>query len=800
LAYKRYIHKQGKRHGPYYYKNVRDENGNVKSIYMGKAAQKGKKPLKFLIFLLLLSLITISGFYFYKNNYINQLPQGTTTDSFEIDQLLIKVLIKDNEYLEKNIRITNTGNNQIALTLEVSGIEDIVIIKEKEFTLSSKETKTIPINLTSFNEFTTKEPGIYIGKITASTSSYQTQVPVIIEIESQNVLFDMNLNPVALNRQVTAGDATTFEIRVFNLQNSDSSVDMNYFVKDLDGNTVISESENVVVKTQASFFKTLRIPENLKSGEYIFAASSSSEGSVGTASYLFEIEGIKKQETFVKFTAFCKDDRLCLATSAIASLLVLTILIYLYLFAASHISKRAPQKVIEKQVIVEIEKPKQQGFLTKWMENRRKAKDSKERRKLELKKEKLIINNHEEAEKIRKEKEGLRQNKLREKEKTSKEKKRKIHNFFRKLGLVKSEKEIRELEIKKRIDEMNKNKELERRKSQEEKLRVKEERVKQKEDQRRKKQEVERERIDAKKKFQEIKKEVSENVKELIDNGYRALEKDDLRKADKIYSKIRNKYFQYPKEIKLGFSKDVNSFYKLILKHHSEAQKMEEEVEYEEKKRKKEEEERNRKEIGERRILLEEKVARKKELEKERGIEREKIEAEIKEEKREVKEEKGTELGVCRRLLIKCYRALERGNMNKAERLYEKMLFRYTKLPIEQKREIYDNINDFYKNLMHDKKEIGMQDKHLTRELLKHQKEERKISKADMEKRRKGKSNKFAKCHKLLVDAEYALRRGDTNMASELYLKSRDIYVKLDYTEKKDIYKEITDMYNKLRK
>jgi len=46
LAYKRYVHKKGKRHGPYYYKNVRDGNGKVRNIYLGKVTSRGKKSLE----------------------------------------------------------------------------------------------------------------------------------------------------------------------------------------------------------------------------------------------------------------------------------------------------------------------------------------------------------------------------------------------------------------------------------------------------------------------------------------------------------------------------------------------------------------------------------------------------------------------------------------------------------------------------------------------------------------------------------------------------------------------------------
>jgi len=65
LAYKRYVHRNRKRHGPHYYKNVRGEEEKVKSVYLGKVGDKNKKPLKIAIVFLFLLLIIISILFFY---------------------------------------------------------------------------------------------------------------------------------------------------------------------------------------------------------------------------------------------------------------------------------------------------------------------------------------------------------------------------------------------------------------------------------------------------------------------------------------------------------------------------------------------------------------------------------------------------------------------------------------------------------------------------------------------------------------------------------------------------------------
>lgn len=40
MVYKRYIIRDGKKIGPYYYKSVRTSDGRVKSVYIGRAPEK----------------------------------------------------------------------------------------------------------------------------------------------------------------------------------------------------------------------------------------------------------------------------------------------------------------------------------------------------------------------------------------------------------------------------------------------------------------------------------------------------------------------------------------------------------------------------------------------------------------------------------------------------------------------------------------------------------------------------------------------------------------------------------------
>ncbi|MEK6891841.1 MAG: hypothetical protein AABX25_01525 [Nanoarchaeota archaeon] len=62
-----------------------------------------------------------------------------------------------------------------------------------------------------------------------------------------------------------------------------------------------------------------------------------------------------------------------------------------------------------------------------------------------------------------------------------------------------------------------------------------------------------------------------------------------------------------------------------------------------------------------------------------------------------------------------------------------------------------------------------------------------------------GRSRDFEKCFNLLESARKEIIT-NKNRAKELYAKAREIYVGLDYHEKKEIYNELMDLYNELLK
>jgi len=62
-----------------------------------------------------------------------------------------------------------------------------------------------------------------------------------------------------------------------------------------------------------------------------------------------------------------------------------------------------------------------------------------------------------------------------------------------------------------------------------------------------------------------------------------------------------------------------------------------------------------------------------------------------------------------------------------------------------------------------------------------------------------GKSKAFGKCYKALHEAKESISKGNAAKAKKLYLEVRNLYMSMEYHEKKEVYGELMDLYNSLK-
>lgn len=209
---------------------------------------------------------------------------------FEVDNILLKTSIEQGDSLTKNLIVKNLGEE--TLELKVESNTAFISVDKIELSLLRGEAKDLMIHF----DVEDKEPGVYLGKLILS-GNQELEVPIIVEIETKELLFDNNIEiPVEYVRTYPGGKVV-IENKIFNLENINAGrIEVNYIVMDFSGKTILSEKENVAVENQIITTKVASIPEDSKLGDYLAITIVKYGDSVGTSTYFFKV--VKKDSTF----------------------------------------------------------------------------------------------------------------------------------------------------------------------------------------------------------------------------------------------------------------------------------------------------------------------------------------------------------------------------------------------------------------------------------------------------------------------------------------------------------------------
>jgi len=220
-------------------------------------------------------VILVGGFFvlkFWKNE----------ERKFEVDDVLIKISMEENTSLSREILISSYSE----LDFEIKSNVDFLSIGEQEFVLNSGEKKTVNLLF----KIDGIEPGVYLGKMIVSGGEEDLEIPIVVEIETEEILFDSNLNIPVEYSIVYPGDSLVVENLVFNLENIGSkNIKIDYFIKDFNGKTIASASENLAVESNIPLTKVFPLSKDLSVGDYIVITMIKYENSIGTSTYLFKI-------------------------------------------------------------------------------------------------------------------------------------------------------------------------------------------------------------------------------------------------------------------------------------------------------------------------------------------------------------------------------------------------------------------------------------------------------------------------------------------------------------------------------
>jgi hypothetical protein len=205
---------------------------------------------------------------------------------FTVDKELIKVVMRVGETLKVSLGINSTYSGNLNFELSTD-MDEFIIFSQDSFTLDPKEQKQV--FLTFFTSSKT-EPGVYTGKIKVTGGGRTKVIPVILEVETKEVLFDVSLDIPVIYKKVNPGNFVVLQFTLFSLGKVGKvDVTVDYYIKDFEGNVIASYQDIINVEEQVSFTRTIRLPSDIKPGDYVAVAQVKYDYFVGTSSDIFEV-------------------------------------------------------------------------------------------------------------------------------------------------------------------------------------------------------------------------------------------------------------------------------------------------------------------------------------------------------------------------------------------------------------------------------------------------------------------------------------------------------------------------------
>lgn len=266
---------------------------------------------------------------------------SAVSTNFNIDKVNLKVLLRQGESKKETLSIKNTGTTIFDVSADLTEImEFLASPQDSEYTvrLNPNEEKIIEL---VFKALENKKPDIYPAKITFKSPSTEKEIDAIFEVDSAQPLFDVDVAVLAGSKRIFPGQEVILEVNLFNVRGFGRvDVTVDYSVKDLQGNSIVSEHETVAVETQAKFTRSLSVPTDLKPGTYVAVAKVTYADSVGTGSDLFEVQAKEIRLYLAQF----KDYRFIIILGAAA--MIAGILIF-SAYQLGYFRKKLPKTEVE---------------------------------------------------------------------------------------------------------------------------------------------------------------------------------------------------------------------------------------------------------------------------------------------------------------------------------------------------------------------------------------------------------------------------------------------------------------------
>lgn len=206
-------------------------------------------------------------------------------EDFYVENDLIKISLKQGGVDRESIKVVNSGNSDLNISIEIRNLNDFVSLDDKSLFVGAGQSKIVNLVFYS-SEF--QKSDVYVGKIIFNYGNISKIVDVVLEIKEMKPLFDIK---TSLDKtRVYQGKKINANIEMTNMGDLQKvDVLLYYAIKDFDNSVVFSKEESLAVEKTLNITRSVDIPEDFVPGKYLFYSRVNYSNASASSSQVFEI-------------------------------------------------------------------------------------------------------------------------------------------------------------------------------------------------------------------------------------------------------------------------------------------------------------------------------------------------------------------------------------------------------------------------------------------------------------------------------------------------------------------------------
>ena len=200
---------------------------------------------------------------------------------FSASPSIIKAAVKEGNSINYPVNIINSGQGR---RLDIYSSQSDFISTDKDSLIVNEN------DIGNFNILLgSDEPGVYTGNIIVSDDNRAVKIPIILEVESRDILFDARIRIAPRSLEKNPGDELLVDVNIWNIAASDKNVELEYYISDTKGKIIISDKDSFDVENSLAIKKSFYIPKTAEIGDYVVYVYARQGDSLGTSSLFFYV-------------------------------------------------------------------------------------------------------------------------------------------------------------------------------------------------------------------------------------------------------------------------------------------------------------------------------------------------------------------------------------------------------------------------------------------------------------------------------------------------------------------------------